>query len=102
MESALKSHPLLDTTIPSVYLKSNTDIVIEFVNYSGLKTFLNCLDKQFKFFETTVKTVADIIELINDINNIRRDIEQGNLSQVSLKRAKKDLSIFLLRVYQTV
>jgi hypothetical protein len=104
MEEALRNHPLLDTAIPSVYLKSNTDIVTDFVNYSGLQTFLDYLDSQFKFFEPTGKTVNDVTELVNNIINVRCDIEKGNLSQVSLKRTIKDLSHYsseFIKLFET-
>ena len=64
--------------IPSVYLKSNRDVVSAFVDLPGRDSFLTYLDNSVNFFEGTDKSLQDVNKAVKGI----RRLSNGNYGGV--------------------
>ncbi|MDM8520013.1 DEAD/DEAH box helicase family protein [Anaerolineales bacterium HSG6] len=97
MEKGLDEHD-----IPSVYLNANDRIVTDFINGSNVELFLNTLDKKYKFFEPTGKTVTDVNELAKNISGIQNEIKRNKPSILRKKNERylKDACSDFLRLFE--
>ncbi len=75
--------------IYSVYLKSNPDLVADFIRQPDLPDFLDYLNK-LDFFDDTGKTLSDIHDLIEEIADLSPINYPGDLPKRARKKLKKE------------